>query len=179
VALSCAALAVLASSVAGCGESTTQKQTDQYAQGLCTSISTWTRQINAIAASLTNGTPQHVARTKLVRARTATIQLVTDVQALQVPDVSGAQEARQHVDRLVADSQATIITLQVAKKQIDSYGTGARNIATVALPVALQLANLVSEGKSTVTALKVVKGPFEKAVKKSEACKAIESAQAT
>jgi hypothetical protein len=34
----CVSLALLTLALAGCGESVTQKQTDQYADGLCTDI---------------------------------------------------------------------------------------------------------------------------------------------
>jgi hypothetical protein len=57
--------------------------------------------------------------------------------------------------------------------QIKSCGTGAQNIAAVALPLGLQLEHLVTEGRTTVGDLEAIKGPFQDAVKKSKACQAL------
>ena len=63
--------------------------------------------------------------------------------------------------------------VKAGARQLQSYGTGAQNVAAVALPLGLQLEHLVTEGRTTVGDLEAIKGPFEHAVKKSEACQAL------
>jgi hypothetical protein len=162
---------------AGCGKSESQKQADQYADSLCTSISGWQQQINNIVATLTPGSPKQVAQTKLEQAKTATTGLVSEIRALEVPTVDGATEAKQNVDQLVTSAQSTISTIEAGITQIKSFGTGPANVATVVVPIAAQLTTLVTEAKSTVSSLETVKGPFEKAVKNSDTCQALKPSQ--
>ena len=44
---------------------------------------------------------------------------------------------------------------------------------SVALPLGLQLEQLLTEGRTTVRDLEAIKGPFEHAVENSEECKAL------
>ena len=158
---------------AGCGKSESQKQADQYADSLCTSISSWEQQLTSIAATLTAGPPKQVALTKLEQARAATTRLVSEIQALPVPAVDGASEAQQEVDQLVASSQSVVSAIEAGVTRIKSFGTGTGNVATVVVPIATQLTGLAAEAKSTVASLEAVKGPFEEAVKNSETCQAL------
>jgi hypothetical protein len=173
----CAAL-VLALVAAGCGKSESQKQADQYADSLCTSISGWEQQVTSIASTLTTaGSPKQVAQAKLEQAKTATANLVSEIRALPAPDVDGASEAKQNVDQLVTSAQSTVSTIEAGVTQLKSFGTGAGNVATVVVPIAAQLTKLVTDAKSTVASLEAVKGPFEKAVKNSDTCQALKPNQ--
>jgi hypothetical protein len=160
-----------------CGESKSEKEAARYADSLCTDVAAWETQIGTIAASLGSGTPKSIAQTKLDQAASVTVALVGQIHALEMPDVDGADEAKQNVDRFVADSTATVAAVKAGARQIESYGTGTANVATVALPLGLQLANLAKEGKSMVSSLETIKGPFEKAVKGSDACQALKPQQ--
>ena len=164
---------LLTLAAAGCGRSESQKQADQYADSLCTSISAWEQEVTSIAANLTSGISKQVALTKLEQAKAATASLVSEIRALPVPDVEGASEAKQDVDELVTSAQSTISTIEAGVAQIKSSGTGAANVATVVVPIAAQLTKLVADAKSTVSSLEAVKGPFEKAVKHSSTCQAL------
>jgi hypothetical protein len=168
---------LLALAAAGCGKSESQKQADQYADSLCTSISGWEQEVTNIVATLTPGTPRQVAQMKLQQARAATEGLVNEIRALPVPDVDGASEAKQNVDQLVTSAQSTVSTIKSGVTQIKSEGTGAANVATVVVPIAAQLTRLVTEAKSTVASLEAVKGAFEKAVKDSDTCQALKPDQ--
>ena len=90
-----------------------------------------------------------------------------------MPSVDGADEAKQSVDRFVGDSQTTIASVKAGARRLESYGTGPQNVAAVALTLGLQLEHLATEGGTTVRDLEAIKGPFEHAVKKSEACQAL------
>lgn len=172
--LKAAALAALVVVLAtACGESKSDRDASRYADSLCTDIAGWETQIGGIATSLGAGSPKAIAKAKLNQAVVETGALVSEVRGLELPDVDGAAEAKQNVDQLVVDSESTITTVKAGVKQIRSYGTNTANVATVVVPVGLQLTNLVTEANSTVTSLKNVKGPFEKAVKGSDACKSL------
>ena len=75
------------------------------------------------------------------------------------------------MDTFAVDSMSTVGAVKAGSRQLKSYGTGAANVATVAFPLGLRLERLVREGKTTVSDLKAIKGPFEHAVKKSDACR--------
>ena len=165
------AIAILIALIAtACGESKSEKEAGRYADSLCTNISTWESQIGAIAVSLGSGSPKSVAQSKLAHAETATVSLVRQIHELEVPDVDGADEAKQNVDRFVTDSNSAMAVVKAGATQIKSFGTGTANVATVAVPLGLQLANLAREGESTVSSLETIKGPFENAVKDSDPC---------
>jgi hypothetical protein len=172
-------LAITALVVVGataCGESRSDKEAKSYADGLCTKISGWEQQIVGIASTLDSGGPRTTAETKLTQAKSATIDLVDEIHGLEVPGVDGAAEAKQNVDRFVRDSEATVKVAKTGIKQLQTYGTDTANVATVVVPISLRLTSLAKEAKSTVTSLGKVKGPFEQAVKKSEACQALKPA---
>jgi len=156
-----------------CGKSESQKQADQYADSLCTSISNWQQELNSIISTLTPGAPQQVAREKLNQARTATAGLINEIRALPVPETSGATAAKQDVDQLVSSAQSTVNTIKAGVEQLKSHGTGSANVATVAVPIGAQLTTLVADAKSTVTSLEAVEGAFKQAVKDSDACQAL------
>jgi hypothetical protein len=165
--------AVILFVASACGESRSEQEASQYADSLCTSISGWETHITGIASRLDTGSPATVTRAKLNEAAASTVSLVNQIHALDVPSVDGADEAKQSVDRFVGDSQATIGSVKAGARQIQSYGSGAQNVAAVALPLGLQLEHLVSEGRTTVGDLEAIKGPFQHAVKNSKACQAL------
>ena len=175
ISRACAVVLVmlLALAAAGCGKSESQKQADQYADSLCTSISVWEQEVTSIAANLTPGVPKQVAQAKLEQAKAVTASLVSEIRALPVPDVDGASEAKQNVDQFVTSAQSVISTIEAGITQIKSFGTGAANVATVVVPIAAQLTKLVADARATVSSLEAVKGPFEKAVKDSDTCQAL------
>jgi hypothetical protein len=172
-----AVAAFLLLGASACGESKADKEAAQYADSLCTSVSGWEQQVTAIASRLDAGSPKTVARTKLDEAATATVGLVAQIHQLDVPDVDGADRAKESVDTFVVDSMSTVGAIKAGSRQLQSYGTGAGNVASVALPLGLQLERLVREGKATVSDLEAIKGPFEHAVKKSDACQALKPSQ--
>jgi hypothetical protein len=171
-----AALILLVASA--CAESKSEADASQYADSLCTSISGWEMHITSIASRLDSGSPTAVTRAKLTEAAASTVSLVNQIRALDVPSVDGAEQAKQSVDRFVGDSQTTIASVKTGVSQIQSYGTGAQNVAAVALPLGLQLEHLVTEGRTTVGDLKAIKGPFQAAVEKSKACQALKPSDA-
>lgn len=159
--------------MSACGESKADKEAAQYADSLCTSISGWETRITAIASRLDTGSPSTVTQAKLNEAAASTVALVGQIHELDVPDVDGADAAKQSVDRFVVDSTTTVASVRAGVRQLQSYGAGAQSVAAVALPLALQLEHLVTEGRTTVSQLEAIKGPFEHAVKKSKACQAL------
>ena len=173
VAAAAAVGAVLALLTSACGESRADNEAAQYADSLCTSISGWETHVTGIASRLDTGSPVTVTRAKLNDAAASTVGLLNQIHALDVPSVDGAAEAKQSVDRFVGDSQTTVASVKAGASQIQSYGTGAQNVAAVALPLGLQLEHLVTEGRTTVGDLEAIKGPFQHAVKNSKACQAL------
>lgn len=170
LAVAATCIALLASA---CGESQADKDAAQYADSFCTSVTGWETHVTGIASRLDTGSPASVTRTKLNDAAASTVTLVNQIHALPVPTVDGADEAKQSVDGFVGDSLTTVASVKAGSRQLQSYGNSAQNVATVVLPLSLQLEHLVTEGKTTVGDLEAIKGPFEHAFKNSDACKAL------
>jgi hypothetical protein len=93
---------------------------------------------------------------------------VNEIHALQVLDEQrrGGEAGR---GRFVVHALASVDSIGRGQAVEDVRG-GPANVASVTLPVAIQLTTLVKSGKDTVTSLKAVKSPFDSAVKKSKAC---------
>jgi len=154
------------------GQRTPQQQTERYADGLCSDILNWRGRIETIVESLQPGQPRVAAHTKLRRAGRATEDLVRAIHELPIPSTAGADQAKQDVDAFVADALTTAASIRLGVTRLQSYGTGASNVAAVVLPVGLELTTLVRAGKSTVASLKAINGSsFDGAVKQSAACR--------
>lgn len=65
---------------------------------------------------------------------------------------------------------STAGSIRLGVRQLQAFRTGASNVASVAIPIGLQLTELVKTGKATVASLRTAKGPFDAAVQKSKAC---------
>jgi hypothetical protein len=93
----------LALMAAGCGggdDESSATPVDDWAEGFCTAITTWTGQLEQAVKPLRN--LSSVSRDKVEQAgaeiRTATDQFTDDLQGLGTPETDAGDEARQAVD---------------------------------------------------------------------------------
>ena len=86
---------------------------------------------------------------------------MADIHRLDVPDVDGADRVKESMDTFVVDSMTTVGAITAGTRQLQ------------------QLERLVREGKTTVSDLEAIKGPFEHGFKKSHACQSLKPSQDT
>jgi hypothetical protein len=163
-----AVLAVLGA--AGCGSSSDKDAIEAYANGVCTAVGNWKQQIQSIATSLGGGVTPAAIQTSITQAQAATKTLVTQVKAVEPPDSSEGQAAKQQLDQLTTDINNTINAAQPALVQLQANPSVAGISATIAT-LAPQIQNLANETKSAIDTLKSAGGSLGTAFKSTESCK--------
>jgi hypothetical protein len=174
-----AAVAVIALLAAGCGGSSDSASSDttpteEWADGLCSSISTWTSSLTSIVDTLKGGDLTKDSLTSAVdEAKSATETFTTSLSDLGKPDTEAGQEAKDSVDKLVTDVQADVT-------EIEDAVDGASGVAGVIAAVPTITATLSKAGEqvsSTLTGFQDLdaKGELESAFKSSSSCQDLTS----
>ena len=106
-----AGAALLAADCGGSNDSgdssTDASPTAEWADGLCSAISTWTTSISSIVDPIKSGDISEGSLTTAVDdARSATETLTSDLEELGKPDTEAGQEAKDTVDKLSTDLNA-------------------------------------------------------------------------
>jgi hypothetical protein len=130
-----AAVAGLALVAAGCGsdDGGGGSATEEWADGLCTALSTWSDSVQAVGATLQDTTSLSVdsVRGAIEDVVDATSTLASDVQELGRPDTEAGQEAEETVTRLADTLEQDAATLEQALEG-SSGATGLlENISTI------------------------------------------------
>jgi hypothetical protein len=174
-----AAVAVTALLAAGCGGSSDSASSDttpteEWADGLCSSISTWKSSLTSIVDTLKGGDLSKDSLTSAVDdAKSATETFTTSLSGLGKPDTEAGQEAKDSVDKLVTDIQADMT-------EIEDAVDGASGVAGVIAAVPTITATLSKAGEqvsSTLTGFQDLdaKGELESAFKSSSSCQDLTS----
>jgi hypothetical protein len=163
-----AVLAVLGA--AGCGSSSDKETNEAYANSVCTAVGNWKQQIQSIATSLGGGVTPAAIQTSITQAQAATKTLVSQVKAVEPPDSSEGQAAKQQLDQLTTDIDNTINAAQPALVQLQANPSVAGISATIAA-LAPQIQNLANETKSAIDTLKSAGGSLGDAFTSTESCK--------
>ncbi len=161
---------------AGCGgssdsgdSSTDASPAAEWADGLCTAISTWTTSISSIGDSITAGGLSKDSLTGAVDdAKSATETFTSDIEGLGKPDTEAGQQAKESVDQLATDLKSEVAT-------IDEALDGASGVAGIlaAVPViSSALGTMGTEVTSTLSELEGLdaKGELESAFEGSSSC---------
>jgi hypothetical protein len=169
---SLALLAVLAAVAAGCGGSSDTKANEAYANSVCTAIGNWEQEIKSIATSFSGGVSQSSLQTSITQAEAATKTLVTQIKAVPPPDTSQGQAAKQQLDQLTTDINATVNAANTALTEVQANPSAAAVSATVAT-LAPQVQSLASETNSAISSLKGAGGSLASAFKSTDSCKSL------
>jgi hypothetical protein len=167
------ALAVLLAVVlvaAGCGSKSKTTSTSDWANGLCTAITTWKTSITTAANSLKAGNlTQQSVQSAADDAKTATDTLASDLKKLGKPDTEAGAQAKQDVDDLSTQIQDGVQTIQDTLNS----ASGLAGILSAVPTVTSSLQTMGNEISSTFTSLKQLdaKGELQTAFKQAPACK--------
>jgi hypothetical protein len=165
--------AVLALVAAGCGGSSSDKKASEtYANSVCSAVGDWEQQIKKIATDFSGGISKASLQKKVDQAQAATKTLVSEIKAVPPPDTDEGKAAKQQIAQVSDDATSTIDAAKSAVGQIQGDASPQAIAAAVAglLP---QVQSLVSEAKSTISALQSAKGSLASAFKSAEACKSL------
>jgi hypothetical protein len=176
-----AAIAVLALSASACGggkksTSTTNgaAATQQWAGGVCSAFTTWTKSLKGIQSSLKGGGISSLSSTALKQAATtadnATKTLVQSLKDLGVPQTANSQAAKKNLTSLQNSLTQGVTTIQNTLKSTSSP-TGA---LTALSTVAAQFATMANALTKTFDNLKQIDpgSDLEQAFKQAPSCSA-------
>jgi len=178
--LACVALvAVTALLAAGCGGSSDSASSDttpteEWADGLCSSITTWTSSLTSIVDTLKGGNLSKDSLTSAVdEAKSATETFTTSLSDLGKPDTEAGQQAKDSVDQLVTDIQADMTEIQ---DTVDG-ASGVAGVVAAVPTIGSTLSKAGQQVSSTLAGFQDLdaKGELESAFKNSSSCQALTS----
>jgi len=167
-ALGAVLVAVVALLAAGCGKND-QPSTSEWADGLCSAITTWQSSITSIVTSLQSGGLTKDSLTSAFDdAKDATNTLTSSLDDLGKPDSEAGQQAQDAVNQLSSEISDDIKTIQDAVDNASGV-SGALNAAQVTKDTITKAGSQVS---STVTTLQGVgaQDEFKTAFADSSSC---------
>jgi hypothetical protein len=155
-------------SSSGSGSDTTP--TNEWADSLCSSITTWTSSLTTIVGDLqSGGLTKDSLQTAVGDAKTATDEFTTSLGKLGKPDTEAGQKAQDSVDQLSSEIQADMATIEDAVNGASGV-SGVLNAVTVTKDTLTKAGTQVSDTLSGFQDLDA-KGELEAAFKQSDSCK--------
>lgn len=172
-AIAAAVIVVAALSAAGCGgssdDSSSASPTSEWADGLCSAITSWTSSLSSIGDTLKEGNLSKDSLTSAVDdAKSATDTFTSDLDGLGLPDSDVGQQAKDSVDQLSTDLKSDMTKIQDALDGV----SGVSEILTAVSVVSSTLVKMGSQVSSTITSFQDLdaKGELESAFKQADSC---------
>jgi hypothetical protein len=166
---------VLVALAAGCGSNSSEPETTaDWANGVCTAITTWADSVKSAADPLTSG---DLSKDSLQSAaddvKSATSTLESDLKDLGKPDTEAGQEAQDAVAQLSSDLTTSTDSIKSAVDGVSSLSGVVGAVATVGTA----LSAMQSQVTATYTALKGLdaKGELQDAFEQASACQQLSS----
>ena len=89
--------------------------TSEWADGLCSAITSWTSSLSSIGDTLKQGNLSKDSLTSAVDdAKSATDTFTSDLDGLGMPDSDAGQQAKDSVDQLSTDLKSNMTTIEDA-----------------------------------------------------------------
>jgi len=171
------ALAVLA---AGCGggggSSSSTKSPQEWADGVCSAINTWTDSLRSASESVTGG---NLSENSLKQAasdlKDSTAQLKDDLDGLGKPDLESGDKAKDDVDTLSSNVSDGADKIEGALKDVQNGGS----IVSALTTVTSTISTMGNQVQSTLNDLKTVDpaGELKSAFENASSCKSLTSAK--
>ena len=173
-------LVVLAVLAAGCGGggggSSNTESAQDWADGLCSAINTWTDSLSSASQSVTGG---NLSENSLKQAasdlKDSTAQLKDDLSGLGKPDVSSGDKAKESVDQLSSNISDDVDKINGAIKDAQNGGGVVNAVTTVTSTIS----TMGTQVQTTFSDLQKLdpKGELESAFKNASSCKSLTSQQ--
>lgn len=160
---------------AGCGgDDGGGSSADEWADDLCSAITTWSESITSTARSLGGGNlTEAELKTAVDDFEGATNDFVEDVKGLGPPDTEAGQEAKESLDQLADNVEENVTQI---RKAVDD-ASGVRGVVEAATAVSGALSAMGAELSSTFAELEQLDGAaeLERAFEESESCASLRS----
>jgi methyl-accepting chemotaxis protein len=163
----------LAALAAGCGgKSSDTTPASEWADDLCSAITTWTGSLQSAADSLKGG---NLSKDSVSSAaddvKSATDDFVDDVKGLGTPDTESGEQAKEAIDTL---SDQLNDDAQKIESTIDD-ASGANGLLNAISVVSSTLVTMGNQVSSTFSDLKQLdpKGELEDAFKQADSCQSL------
>jgi len=173
-----ASLLLLVVLAAGCGGggggSSNTESAQDWADGVCSAINTWTDSLRSAGQSLTGGNLSENALTGAASdLQDSTAQLKDDLGSLGKPDLSSGDKAKETVDTLSSNIQSGVDKIDGAIKDAKNGGSLVGALSTVTSTISTM-------GTQVQTAFSDLEGldpggELESAFKNASSCKSITS----
>lgn len=172
-----AAVAAAAVVAAGCGGSSDSSSSDttpttEWADGLCTAITTWTDSLKEIVPTVTGGNLSKNSLTAAVDdAKSATETFTTSLGDLGKPDTEAGQQAKVAVDQLATDVKADMAKIEDAV----AGASGAAGLLAAVPVISSTLKTAGDQVSSTVSTVQGLdaKGELQSAFKDATSCQSV------
>jgi ABC-type transporter Mla subunit MlaD len=172
LALAPIALAVvLAAGCGGGGSSSSSPSPKDWADNLCSAITTWSTSVQTAGQSLKNGSLSEGDLKKTTsEIKDATSKFSDDLKGLGKPDTDAGQQAKDAVDQLSTQIKDDVDKLQSA---VADAGGGAKGAVAAASTIATTLSTMSTQIGSAAAKLQQAdaKGELQQGFKDAPACK--------
>jgi len=170
-----AALALLAAGCGGSDESSSASPTDEWADGFCTAITTWTDSLQSVTDQFSS--PSSLSTSAFEDAasdiKSSTQTLVDDLKGLGTPDTESGQAVKDSVDELSTTLESEVADIESA---VDGV-SGLTGLPSAISSITTSLSAMGTAFASTLQSLESadVKGELQTALEDSPACAEISS----
>lgn len=173
--MAAATLATAALLAAGCGGSDGESSSSdaspasEWADGLCSAISTWTSSIASIGDSIKGGDISRESLTGAVDdAKSATETFTSDLDSLGRPDTDAGQQAKESIDQLSSELKDEVATIE---EELDG-ASGITGIIAAIPAITTALSNMGTQVGTAISGLESVdaKGELESAFENASSC---------
>ena len=180
--LALAPLALAVVLVAGCGgggssSSSSEPSPKDWADGLCSAITTWSGSVKTAGESLKSGSlSEGDLKNSTKEIKSATNEFSDDLKALGKPNTDAGQQAKDAIDQLATQINEDVDALQ--KAVTDAVGTGTtKGAVSAASSIATSLSTMSTQIASAASKLQQAdaKGDLEQGFRDAPACKKLSS----
>ena len=166
---------LVASFASGCGgDEGGDSSATEWADGVCSAITSWTESITSTADSLRSGNlSEDTVRDAVDDAGSATSDFVDDLRGLGTPDTEAGEQARESVDQLADDADEAMSEIQSA---VDD-AKGLSGLVGAVTAVSGIISTMGDRLTSTVTELRQLDpgGELESAFREAGSCDELQS----
>lgn len=165
------ALATLAAACGGKSSSSQSTSAADWANGLCSAVSTWSTSVRTQTTSLKGNVTEDSLKSASAEVTKATDEFVDDLKGLGTPDTESGKKAKETLDKLGGQLKTDAQTIDKAVKDVSGTSGALQAVSTVS-------STLVTVGDQVTTAFTSIqqldtKGELDKAFKDADACKAL------
>jgi hypothetical protein len=175
IASAVAALALISAGCGGSDESSSASPTDEWADGFCTAITTWTDSIQSVTEQFTDVSSfsQDGLEDAANDAQSATKDLVDDLQGLGAPDTESGQAVKDSIDELTSTLDSEVATIEDTAQGV----SGLTGIPAAVTSITSSLTAMGTAFSSTFQTIEDAdaEGELQTALEDSPACADISS----